>query len=1129
MKNICAILLSLLLLTVAHEANGAAVEDVFYVEGIRYSILDVDRHTVAVHGCMEEATGAISIPATVTDSVNVVWTVTQVGGSASNAMHSGVTSVTLPEGIVTLARNAIAGSSVTALELPASVETVEDLTFLTAGELQSITVAAGNASYKAEDGVLYTADGSTLVVYPRNKTAASYSVAEGCTSIRPLALYYVGSLKELALPASFVEWTYYTLNGSWYGAGPVCSCKQLQSVTVAEGNSHFKSSDGVLYSADMTKLVYYPTRHKQSTSYTADDIAETVSTLGFGAFFRDPYLAAVVIPAGVTTLENAVFRRCSKLADVTIPAGVKSVGETVFAGCLNLKAIGLESGNTSYKVKDDVLFTYDLDTLVAYPCGRAGGYTVPDGTKMLADGAFLFASELTSLTIDADLTTIGNQSMRGCDKLTEVIFAEGSRLERIKEQAFFSCPSLASLTFPASLEVIEKSAFYDCNALQSVTFADGSKLAQISRMAFVSCDALESITFLGTHDGSTELEIGSAAFRDCSMLTSLALPATTTVIGNSAFNGCNEMATVEFLTPSSIRTIGEGAFQNCGLTSIDLPSTVETIENSAFNSCHNLQTVNIPAATTSIDPRAFLFCSSLTNISVDEANAEYADCDGYLLSKDKTELKIFPSGKANRYFTLLPPSLTRLGDYSFYYCKQLENVCIPKKVTSIGDYAFDLCSSLNAIAFLTDDTIAVANVAEHAFHEANLDRSAITLYVRAGKEGDYKSSGLWSTFGAVKTSFVKDNKEYMPMSNTAVNLLSSADDVHTLVVPATVADDGGNSYDVRLVGDYAFEDNASSRLKEVVLMGAVGYVGARAFINSTGSIESVFFVNGESDGSDGVSSSALSTERFELQGLTDESGRDYNEFAASQHIYVRKSLEETFKGYTPAYAEQVTYKIPFVQEDSLGTFAREFDADFSDFGLTGDGIATPSGEAEPLVTAYAATGYELKGESECVVEMTKFYLDDETKEGVYVPAGTGALLRSWDTSRTAANAEDSYYRIGEQDINAYDDTNMMIGQVVDDGTAEAADGLTNYVVEKGRLVPQASTVTIPVHTAYLQLNAETADKDIVVKYEEEATGVNTMSVSAASERADCYDLQGRRVASPTRGLYIVNGRKVMVK
>ncbi|MDD7256827.1 MAG: leucine-rich repeat domain-containing protein [Prevotellaceae bacterium] len=80
------------------------------------------------------------------------------------------------------------------------------------------------------------------------------------------------------------------------------------------------------------------------------------------------------------------------------------------------------------------------------------------------------------------------------------------------------------------------------------------------------------------------------------------------------YNGCSALATVTFQETPTIQTIGNNAFQNCGLTAITIPESVKTIEKEAFNSCHKLNKVTVPKGTTHVSAQSFIFCSTLQAI-----------------------------------------------------------------------------------------------------------------------------------------------------------------------------------------------------------------------------------------------------------------------------------------------------------------------------------------------------------------------------------------------------------------------------------------------------------------------------------------------------------------------------------
>ena len=198
-------------------------------------------------------------------------------------------------------------------------------------------------------------------------------------------------------------------------------------------------------------------------------------------------------------------------------------------------------------------------------------------------GAFSDCTALTSIEIPASVETIGNTAFSDCSSLATVTFEKGSRLKTIGNNAYYRCTSLTSIEIPASVETIEKKAFMHCSSLATVTFEKGSQLKTIAG---------------DSYDG---------AFSDCTALTSIEIPASVETIEATAFKRCSKLATVTFEKGSQLKTIGGGysssshfgtysdyygAFSDCSsLTSIEIPASVETIEATAFSDCSKLATV----------------------------------------------------------------------------------------------------------------------------------------------------------------------------------------------------------------------------------------------------------------------------------------------------------------------------------------------------------------------------------------------------------------------------------------------------------------------------------------------------------------------------------------------------------
>ncbi|QIB68551.1 leucine-rich repeat protein [Aminipila butyrica] len=745
---------------------------------------------------------------------------------------SALKSVTFGSGVVSLGSGAFAVcNGLTSIMLPEGIQQIPEKAFLGCLQLSSVTLPSTVKELGTD-------------AFSGCVALTALNLPEGLETIRKGA-FFKCPLTTLHLPASLNQFGDSYIGDVFEEAGKVTASTAMKTITVASGSTKYSAYDGLLYNKAGTETYFCP------RGRTEANLRSGTVKVGDSTFFMCFDLTKVTFPSTLKEIGEHAFQYCEGLVDCELPEGLETVGNSAFFGCENWT--GVDRIPSTVKTIGPYGFAECKGSILVIPEGvqRIESYAfwgyeeglteihLPSTLTYIADSAFSWAKDVTSLVVPEGVTEIGAQAFARMDRLEEVTLPP--TLVKLGAGAFMG-PSqsenlLKEVYIPSSVQTFGDKVFENrtadltivtdrmSNAAAAYALASQIKLRIESGPVDPDFDIVDGV-LVAYHGSKSELvipegvvEIGPGAFQhehegeqEGPELKKVTIPATVVTISREAFHGC-ALTEVIFLPGSQLKTIGESAFAYCTkLPSISLPEGVTSIGDRAFDGDSLLSGMVIPASVETIGAYAFNVCTGLRSITFG----------------DSGNLRTIGAGAFYNCFRLsaldIPEGVTEIGDNAFRISSGLKTLNLPSTLVKLGTSVPTVFCDTTNITYtgadaLMDISIAVGNPVYSSMDGVVYSADGKTLlYCPAGKIGT-----LTVQSGTIKIddyAFYRSQADHVELPDTLLTIGKSAwanSKLSSIVIPDSV----------QTIGDHGFF--FCGKLKTVKLGSGLDTLGAGVF------------------------------------------------------------------------------------------------------------------------------------------------------------------------------------------------------------------------------------------------------------------------------------------------------------
>lgn len=302
----------------------------------------------------------------------------------------------------------------------------------------------------------------------------------------------------------------------------------------------FEPSENFLYDVqpDGTIILYEYKGDSVTVKIPSEIGGKKVTVISDGAFSHCESIESVIVPDTITNISSASFAHCKKLSEISLPKSIEYIGAEAF--------LDTAFYNDWSNWEDSVLYIDDC-LIAGYSAtdnkGKAvsGMYNVKEGTRLIAQGAFMDCRELTHVTVPDSIKVLDDSIFSGASKLEKITLPDGL--------TYIGFNVLEGTAFYNDLSNWENGALYIDDYLMSGVYAvyteeEGRKVKSAATGKFT------------VKDGTRLISAG--AFEPCAELTEVIIPSSVETICNWAFSRCPKLKYVEI--PATVTDIGSSAF-----------------------------------------------------------------------------------------------------------------------------------------------------------------------------------------------------------------------------------------------------------------------------------------------------------------------------------------------------------------------------------------------------------------------------------------------------------------------------------------------------------------------------------------------------------------------------------------